>query len=157
MPSAPISPQFDRNGTVEPCPRRSGQVELTSYHAGVTEQEYPSAERLALPAVLFALSEPARLAIVGRLAAPDAEATCQSVALDMPKSTRSHHLKVLREAGIIRMAPRGRERLLTLRRQDLDLRWPGLLTAVLDDAVHAEPSVDGRETRPRSARQPAAG
>jgi DNA-binding transcriptional ArsR family regulator len=49
----------------------------------------------------------------------------------MPKSTRSHHLKVLRECGVVRSEPRGRERLLSLRREDLESRFPGLLVAVL--------------------------
>lgn len=97
----------------------------------VVELEHPSVDDLELAAVLFALSDPARLAIVRQLAAPDDVATCQSVALDMPKSTRSHHLKVLREAGVMRTDARGRERVLTLRRDDLEKRFPGLLTAVL--------------------------
>ena len=49
----------------------------------------------------------------------------------MPKSTRSHHLKVLREAGVTRMVSHGREKLIQLRREDLESRWPGLLDAVL--------------------------
>lgn len=95
------------------------------------EFDHPAVADLDLAAVLFALSDPARLAIVRQLAAPGAPATCQSVALDMPKSTRSHHLKVLREAGITFSEAHGRERLLTLRRTDLDARWPGLISAVL--------------------------
>ena len=83
--------------------------------------------------MLFALSDPARLDIVRQLAAPGEQPTCQSVALDMPKSTRSHHLKVLRECGVVRSVPRGRERLLSLRREDLESRFPGLLAAVLSE------------------------
>jgi DNA-binding transcriptional ArsR family regulator len=98
----------------------------------VVDLEHPTTASLALPAVLFALSDPARLDIVRQVAAPaECAPTCQSVALDMPKSTRSHHLKVLREAGVVWMTQNGRERLLTLRRDDLESRWPGLLTAVL--------------------------
>jgi DNA-binding transcriptional ArsR family regulator len=97
----------------------------------VADFEHPAVEDITLPAVLFALSDPARLDIVRRLAVPGELATCQSVALDMPKSTRSHHLKVLRESGVVTSEPRGRERLLSLRRADLESRWPGLLSAVL--------------------------
>jgi DNA-binding transcriptional ArsR family regulator len=104
-----------------------------SYPRAVTELEHPSVDDLDLPAVLFALSDPARLAIVRQVADCGVESTCQSVALDMPKSTRSHHLKVLREAGVLRMTVRGRERVLSLRRDDVESRWPGLLTAVLVD------------------------
>jgi DNA-binding transcriptional ArsR family regulator len=94
--------------------------------------EHPSVGDLDLAAVLFALSDPARLAIVRQIAVP-AVVTCQSVGMDMPKSTRSHHLKVLREAGITLAVPRGRERVLSLRREDLEARWPGLLSAVLEE------------------------
>ena len=97
----------------------------------MTELEHPDVAAIELPAVLFALSDPARLEIVRQIAGRDTEWTCQSVALDMPKSTRSHHLKVLRESGVVRNAPRGRERVLSLRLEDLEARWPGLLTAIL--------------------------
>lgn len=94
----------------------------------------PPIESVDVTAVLFALSDPARLAIVRQLVEPSGdEVTCRSVGADMPKSTRSHHLKVLREAGVTRMVPRGRESLLTLRREELDSRWPGLLGAVLSE------------------------
>jgi DNA-binding transcriptional ArsR family regulator len=97
----------------------------------------PPIESVDVTAVLFALSDPARLAIVRQLMTPVSEVTCQSVGADMPKSTRSHHLKVLREAGVTRMEPRGRESLLTLRREELDSRWPGLLGAVLQEHLPA--------------------
>ncbi len=103
----------------------------------VQELEHPEVEAFDLATVLFALSDPARLAIVRQIAgqAPGHEVTCQNVALDMPKSTRSHHLKVLREAGVTRTTPRGRERVVSLRRDDLEQRWPGLLAAILHDTA----------------------
>jgi DNA-binding transcriptional ArsR family regulator len=86
---------------------------------------------LELTQVLFALSDPARLEIVRQLAAgPLTTMSCQEVGPDMPKSTRSHHLKTLREAGLIRNEPQGRERLVSLRRDELEARFPGLLGAV---------------------------
>jgi DNA-binding transcriptional ArsR family regulator len=97
----------------------------------MAEFEHPAAQDIDLSAVLFALSDSARLDIVRQLALPGDQATCQSVALDMPKSTRSHHLKVLRESGVVRSEPSGRERLLSLRRDDLESRFPGLLAAIL--------------------------
>ncbi len=102
-----------------------------SYAQPVMELEHPAVEDLDLPTLLFALSDPARLAIVRQIAGSDVEATCQSVGLDMPKSTRSHHLKVLRESGVVHTVVRGRERVMTLRLNDVESRWPGLLTAVL--------------------------
>jgi DNA-binding transcriptional ArsR family regulator len=53
----------------------------------------------------------------------------------LPKSTKSHLMKVLREAGIIRNVPHGRGRQLSLRREEFDEVFPGLLDAVLGDAV----------------------
>ncbi|MFC5813922.1 ArsR/SmtB family transcription factor [Nonomuraea harbinensis] len=47
------------------------------------------------------------------------------------KSTLSHHLKVLRDAGITRTRQEGTRCYVALRRTDLDRRFPGLLDAVL--------------------------
>jgi DNA-binding transcriptional ArsR family regulator len=58
-------------------------------------------------------------------------AQCQASGPNVPKSTFSHHLKTLREAGLIRNEPSGRRRTVTLRRDELDERFPGLVDAVL--------------------------
>jgi DNA-binding transcriptional ArsR family regulator len=93
---------------------------------------HPDAADLALTDVLFALSDPSRLAIVRTLVeGPIEVANCQPAGAEIPKSTLSHHLKTLREAGVIRNLPHGRHRYLSLRRDDLDERFPGLLSAVL--------------------------
>jgi len=94
--------------------------------------EHPDADRIVLTDVLLALSDPARLSIARQLLTGPLEvAACQPVDGDLPKSTLSHHLKTLREAGVIRNEPAGRQRLVRLRRDELDARFPGLLTAVL--------------------------
>lgn len=97
------------------------------------ELDHPPIADVALTDVLFALSDPARLDLVRLLAAdgPQTVANCQVVDPDAPKSTFSHHLKALREAGLIRNEPHGRQRMLTLRRPELDTRFPGLLDSVL--------------------------
>lgn len=93
---------------------------------------HPPAEAFDLGQILFALSDPGRLAIVRELTAgPEEAAACVPWAPEMPKATKSHMLKVLREAGVIRNEPKGRGRLLTLRRAELDARFPGLLAAIL--------------------------
>jgi DNA-binding transcriptional ArsR family regulator len=48
------------------------------------------------------------------------------------KSTLSHHFKVLREAGITYTRANGTHRLMSLRKDDLEDRFPGLLTSVLN-------------------------
>jgi DNA-binding transcriptional ArsR family regulator len=85
-----------------------------------------------LPSILHALSDPARLEIVRRLAA-GSEWSCGKFELGLSKATLSHHFRVLREAGILRTRPDGRKRLLSLREHDLNARFPGLLQAVLTD------------------------
>lgn len=94
---------------------------------------HPALDDVELPAVLFALSDPARLDLVRGLAAEGSltVAQCHTLDPDTPKSTFSHHLKTLREAGVIRNEPEGRQRRVTLRREELDARFPGLLDAVL--------------------------
>ena len=83
--------------------------------------------------MLFALSDPARLDLVRQLArhGPLSVAQCQATGPDVPKSTFSHHLKTLRESGLIRNEPSGRQRTVTLRRAEIDARFPGLLDAVV--------------------------
>jgi DNA-binding transcriptional ArsR family regulator len=96
---------------------------MTLYH--------PSPEQIELPAVLHALSDPQRLHIVQLLAERDTAVPCGTLALDVTKSTATHHFRVLREAGVIHQVPTGTSKLTTLRRSDLDARLPGLLDAVL--------------------------
>lgn len=90
---------------------------------------HPHRDGLQFTAVLTALSDPVRLAIVARLAhaGPDAELACTTFALPVSKSTQSGHFKTLREAGVIRQRDEGTRRLNRLRRDDLNSRFPGLL------------------------------
>ena len=94
------------------------------------EPHHPARAELELSAVLHALSDPARLEIVRRLADGD-EPSCGMFELGLSKATLSHHFKVLRESGVIHTRPEGRKRLLSLRSEDLETRFPGLLGAVL--------------------------
>lgn len=95
------------------------------------EPHHPAVRELRLTRVLHALSEPTRLAIVHELAAGDEEQACGTFAVSVSKSTLSQHFKVLRDAGVIRTRVDGTQRFQTLRRADLDKRFPGLLEAVL--------------------------
>jgi DNA-binding transcriptional ArsR family regulator len=95
------------------------------------EPHHPSCEELELPAILHALSDPARLQIVRKLADGD-ECTCGTFDLGLSKATLSHHFRVLRESGVVRTRPDGRKRMLSLRDEDLNDRFPGLLQAVLE-------------------------
>jgi DNA-binding transcriptional ArsR family regulator len=92
---------------------------------------HPAAEEIELTAVLHALSDPQRLRIAGLLAGNQDPVACGSLRLGITKSTATHHFRVLREAGVIRQVPSGTTKLTTLRRADLDARFPGLLEVVL--------------------------
>ena len=95
---------------------------------------HPGPEEIELAAVLHALSDPMRLRIVAALAVEDRR-TCGSFNLPVTKSTCTHHFRVLREAGVIRQQLEGTTRLNSLRRADLDARFPGLLDSVLEAAA----------------------
>ncbi len=112
----------------------AGPREATGDHAAVLEPPaHPTREEIDLAAVLHALSDPMRLRIVVDLAL-GGERTCGSFELPVVKSTCTHHFKVLREAGLIHQRLEGTTRLNSLRRDDLERRFPGLLDAVLRGA-----------------------
>ncbi|UPL16686.1 ArsR/SmtB family transcription factor [Microbacterium aurugineum] len=46
------------------------------------------------------------------------------------QSTLSHHVKILREAGIVQNDPEGTRCLLSLRTVDLEKRFPGLVDSL---------------------------
>src|SRR5215813_5699075 len=91
---------------------------------------HPDCHEIVLPKVLSALSDPLRLRIVRDLARVN-EAKCSVLYKRIAKSTLSHHLKMLREAGITQTRSEGTYLFISLRRQDLDARFPGLLDAIL--------------------------
>jgi DNA-binding transcriptional ArsR family regulator len=95
------------------------------------EIAHPTRTQIELGAVLHALSDPVRLKIVAALDSAEGQPTCGSFDVPVTKSTCTHHFKVLREAGVIRQEQQGTARLNTLRRDDLEARFPGLLDTVL--------------------------
>jgi DNA-binding transcriptional ArsR family regulator len=97
------------------------------------EIPHPARDEIELAAVLHALSDPVRLRIAAALAS-GSEQTCGSFDVPVTKSTCTHHFKILREAGVIRQRQEGAARLNTLRRDDLEARFPGLLESILQAA-----------------------
>ena len=92
---------------------------------------HPSIHEIELPDLLHALGDPVRLEIVRHLAEHPNE-TCGALDTRVAKSTLSHHLKVLREAGLTRTQADGTQRLVSLRTAELEERFPGLLGSVLN-------------------------
>lgn len=91
---------------------------------------HPDIESVTLPSVLYALSDPVRLEIVKCLAL-EPDQTCGEINVTVANSTKSYHLKILRESGVIRMCAEGKKRFASLRKEDLEKQFPGLLTSIL--------------------------
>ncbi|WP_344237455.1 metalloregulator ArsR/SmtB family transcription factor [Actinocorallia libanotica] len=88
---------------------------------------------MSLTGVMGALSDPIRVGLV-RLLADGRERGWGELRAPVAKSTLSHHLRVLRDAGLTRTRQEGTRCYVELRRADLHERFPGLLQAVLSAA-----------------------
>ena len=96
---------------------------------------HPTAEQLDLATILGVLSDPTRLGIVAYLARnEDTPLNCGQFLGLGSKTNLSYHLAKLREAGVTRTEAAGTSRLISLRRDDLDRRFPGLLDAIIASA-----------------------
>ncbi|MBV2363172.1 ArsR/SmtB family transcription factor [Streptomonospora nanhaiensis] len=97
---------------------------------------HPDTADIELVDVLAALGHPVRLRIARALASGQ-ERFCGEVVPDVPKSSMTHHWRTLRESGVIRQRRDGRRLYITLRRADLEARFPGLLDTVLAEPARA--------------------
>jgi DNA-binding transcriptional ArsR family regulator len=96
---------------------------------------HPEAEEISLPSVLTALGDDTRLSIIAILARNGERAmTCGEFLELGSKTALSYHVARLREAGVINVRPDGTRRLLTLRRLDLENRFPGILDSIITSA-----------------------
>jgi DNA-binding transcriptional ArsR family regulator len=91
---------------------------------------HPAVEDITLVSVLAALGHPIRMDIVRTLAL---KGQCVQADFTAPvsQSTLSHHMKTLRDAGVVFSRPDGTVCLVTLR-PALEARFPGLLAMILD-------------------------
>jgi len=102
---------------------------------------HPALEEIELARVLEALSDPTRLAVVAFLASDVArnfEPRCGDFTTFGSKTNLTYHLAKLREAGVTSTRLSGTSRFISLRRDDLEARFPGLLTSLIAAAM-AEP------------------
>lgn len=95
----------------------------------------PSTDQIELIDILKALADPARLRLVTAMRDGQFHSCRTEVAaMDLHKSTLSHHYKVMREAGITSTRIIGRNRETRLRTDDLQARFPGLIDSILASA-----------------------
>lgn len=93
---------------------------------------HPDRSEIKVDQVLQALGDPVRLEILRVVSTAPAEGiACGEFPLPVGKSTRTHHIRILREAGVITSRIVGTRRMINLRRDDLDTLYPGLLNGVL--------------------------
>ena len=97
---------------------------------------HPSIEDVQPQAVLHALSDPNRAAILAKILTSGRVDACSAVAelgnRVIPKSSLSNHFKVLREAGLIRSERHGVEMRNHSRFAEVDARFPGLVAAIIN-------------------------
>jgi DNA-binding transcriptional ArsR family regulator len=96
----------------------------------IKELHHPTREQIDLSAVLDALSDPIRRQVVRRLA-DGQQFNCSSFVDLSSKTNLTYHLARLREAGVTRTRIAGPQRFISLRRDDLDARFPGLLDSII--------------------------
>jgi DNA-binding transcriptional ArsR family regulator len=89
---------------------------------------HPPVAALDLATIMRTVGDPVRLAIVRLLADGQTHACGEiSSALDLPASTASYHMRLLRETGVTHTRAEGTLRLISLRIEDLEHRFPGLV------------------------------
>ena len=93
--------------------------------------KHPTLDQVELTDIMYALSDPGRVEIVRRLVEEDRAMTCGELDLDRPKSSMSHHFKILRDAGLVETSVKGTEHFNTLRSAEIEKRFPGLLDAII--------------------------
>ncbi len=97
---------------------------------------HPSLEAVRLEAILHALSDPVRVGILAQIIDSTCAQSCTAFAQIgdrvIPKSSLSQHFRILREAGLVRSERLGVEVRNTVRCEEVNARFPGLLAAILD-------------------------
>lgn len=96
--------------------------------------------------VFAALADDSRRRVVAELAADPGggERACGSFALPVKKATRTHHFRVLREAGLIVQRDHGNGSAVSLPRADIDEHLPGLLTLLVEELTAGDPTERNR-------------
>lgn len=92
---------------------------------------HPKLKEITLEQALKALGDPVRISIVKQLLkSPEEEIACGTFEYAVTKATFSHHMQILREAGVVRTRQEGTKRMTSLRSEELRKRFPGLLEMI---------------------------
>jgi DNA-binding transcriptional ArsR family regulator len=96
---------------------------------------HPAIEDVTVEGVLYALSDPVRVAIFADIVAQDCPQNCSTFLTvkdkAIPKSTLSQHFRILRENGLIHSERHGVEMHNASRCTEVDARFPGLLQTIV--------------------------
>ncbi|MFJ8108345.1 ArsR/SmtB family transcription factor [Streptomyces sp. NPDC096132] len=93
--------------------------------------EHPDLSEVSLQQVMEALVDPVRRMVVSQLVRAGEDMSCGTFDAPVSLSTLTHHFNVLREAGVIRQYYKGTSKMNTLRTDEMEERFPGLLSAVM--------------------------
>lgn len=108
-----------------------------SHSAPLNPLPHPDADQITLPNVLTTLGDQTRLAIIGTLARNEELGMLCGQFTDLASKTAiSYHVAKLREAGVVTVTPEGTRRRVSLRRADLDARFPGFLDSIISSTRH---------------------
>ncbi len=116
---------------------------------------HPRIEDVPVEAILHALADPVRVALYAEIAAQTCAQNCKTVVSvlqkPIPKSTLSQHMRMLREAGLIRGERHGVEMRNTSRCGEVETRYPGLIQSIVNaHAIQIEAEKKAVRCRSRS-------
>lgn len=115
---------------------------------------HPALEEVTVEGILYALSDPVRVAIYAGIASQQCTQRCSAFLTvsdrPIPKSTLSQHFRILRENGLVRAERHGVEMRFTSRCAEIEGRFPGLMAAILN--AHRIQSAQNQP--PKSGRRP---
>ena len=94
---------------------------------------HPTSSEISLDRILATLGDPVRLAILRKLS-DGSEHDSITLVDDIPRTTLSYHTRKLRECGLTWTRSEGRSCLISLRRADVDKKFPGLLDGIIQNA-----------------------
>lgn len=116
---------------------------------------HPRLDEITVEGILHALSDPIRAEIFMRLATSECGKNCSTFLQlheKLAKSTLSQHLRILREAGLIRSERKGVELINATRCGELEQRFGPMIRTIIDS--YARQRKGEKEGKPADAPGP---